>query len=78
MITRQGFLNMPSRLSSKLEGLSRMEAKALMDAAVKEILKSLAKGAEDSAPKRSAGSEIVAEVRKAVRKRRSPRLQPKG
>ena len=47
-----------------------------MDAAVKEILKSLSKGAEDSTPKLSAGSEIVTEVRKTVRKRRSPRLQP--
>lgn len=52
-IVKAQLLNLPSRVSAKLDGLSRVESKALINVAVKQVLNDLAKNGAAAHAKRA-------------------------
>ncbi len=70
-VTKQKFLNLPARLAPKMEGLSRVEGKALLTAATKAALQELALGEESTSSSSANGSRPKAEVGRTHRQRSS-------
>jgi phage terminase Nu1 subunit (DNA packaging protein) len=72
-IVKMKFLNLPSRLAPKIEGLSRNETKALLTAAVKDTLLELARYSNVADRASIAASPDAAPKRARARARSKPR-----